>query len=130
VPALFVAIGTFAVVLLVRRLGVRRGVVYAVLALVARVALLESGVDPVVIALAMGLLTYAYPAARTDLERATGLFRLFREQPTPELERTVRAGLASAISPNERLQRMFHPWAGYVVVPLFALANAGRTRRS
>ena len=125
VPALLVALGTFAVILLVRRLEVRRGAVYGVLALVSWVALLESGVDPVVIGLAMGMLTYAYPAARSDLERASGLFRLFREQPTPELERSVRAGLASTISPNERLQRMFHPWAGYVVVPLFALANAG-----
>ncbi|ADI03822.1 Na+/H+ antiporter NhaA [Streptomyces bingchenggensis BCW-1] len=125
VPALLVAMGTFAVVLLVRRLGVLRGAVYAVLAVVAWVAMLESGVDPVVIGLAMGLLTYAYPAARSDLERATGLFRLFREQPTPELERSVRAGLASAISPNDRLQQIFHPWAGYVIVPLFALANAG-----
>ncbi|MFG2352443.1 Na+/H+ antiporter NhaA [Streptomyces sp. NPDC048521] len=125
VPALLLAIGTFAVILLVRRLGVRRGVVYAVLAVVAWIGLLESGVDPVVIGLAMGLLTYAYPATRSDLERATGLFRLFREQPTPELERSVRIGLASALSPNDRLQRLYHPWASYVVVPLFALANAG-----
>ncbi|MDQ0945781.1 Na+/H+ antiporter NhaA [Streptomyces sp. V1I1] len=47
------------------------------------------------------------------------------QQPTPELERSVRQGLASAISPNERLQRMFHPWTSYVIVPLFALANTG-----
>ncbi|MFC3572328.1 Na+/H+ antiporter NhaA [Streptomyces yaanensis] len=125
VPALLAALGTFAVILLVRALGVRRGAVYAVLAVVAWAALLKSGVDPVVIGLAMGLLTYAYPATRSDLERASGLFRLFREQPTPELERSVRLGLASAVSPNERLQRMYHPWASYVVVPLFALANAG-----
>ncbi|MER6138500.1 Na+/H+ antiporter NhaA [Streptomyces sparsogenes] len=125
VPALLVAVAVFGVVLLVRGLGVRRGVVYALLALVGWVALLESGVDPVVIGLAMGLLTYAYPAAREDLEHATGLFRMFREQPTPELERSVRAGLASAISPNDRLQGLFHPWTSYVVVPLFALANTG-----
>jgi protein-disulfide isomerase len=73
----------------------------------------------------MGVLAYAYPAARGDLERATDLFRLFREQPTPELERTARAGLRSAISPNERLQQLYHPWTSYVIVPLFALANAG-----
>ncbi|MGW3917351.1 Na+/H+ antiporter NhaA, partial [Streptomyces sp. NPDC005070] len=48
-----------------------------------------------------------------------------REQPTPELARTVRRGLASTLSPNERLQQMFHPWTSYVIVPLFALANAG-----
>ncbi|MCF1595186.1 Na+/H+ antiporter NhaA [Streptomyces muensis] len=125
VPALLVAVGTFAVIVLVRRFGVRHGAVYASLGLVAWTALLESGVDPVVIGLAMGLLTYAYPASRADLEHASGLFRLFREQPTPELERHVRVGIASAISPNDRLQRLYHPWTSYAVVPLFALANAG-----
>ena len=125
VPALLVAVGMFAVVVLLRRCRVRRGPVYALLGLVAWVALLKSGVDPVVIGLAMGLITYAYPAGRDDLERATGLFRLFREQPTPELERDVRAGIAASISPNDRLQRIYHPWASYAVVPLFALANAG-----
>ncbi|WP_405910917.1 Na+/H+ antiporter NhaA [Streptomyces sp. NBC_00828] len=125
VPALLVALGTFAVMMLLRRFRVRRGPVYALLALVAWVALLDSGVDPAVIGLGMGMITYAYPATRDDLERATGLFRLFREQPTPELERDVRAGIASAISPNDRLQRIYHPWASYAVVPLFALANAG-----
>ena len=29
------------------------------------------------------------------------------------------------MSPNERLQLLFHPWTSYVIVPLFALANAG-----
>lgn len=125
VLALVVALATFGVILLVRALRLRHGVVYGLLAVVVWVALLESGVDPVVTGLAMGLLTYAYPAARSDLERASGLFRLFREQPTPELERSARIGLASAISPNARLQRMYHPWTSYVIVPVFALANAG-----
>jgi Na+/H+ antiporter NhaA len=124
-PALFAAIGLLIVILLVRAAGVRRGVVYAVLAIGVWIALLESGVDPIVTGLVMGLLTFAYPASRSDLERASGLFRLFREQPTPELERSARIGLATAISPNDRLQRMYHPWSSYVIVPLFALANAG-----
>ncbi|MGW7048626.1 Na+/H+ antiporter NhaA [Streptomyces avermitilis] len=126
-PALLLALGLFGVILLIRAARVRRGVVYGLLATACWVALLKSGVDPVVIGLAMGLLTYAYPASRGDLERASDLFRLFREQPTPELERSVRLGLASALSPNERLQRMYHPWTSYVIVPLFALANAGIT---
>ncbi len=86
----------------------------------------KSGVDPVVVGLAMGLLD------RTPIRRraATSSARpissgCFREQPTPELERDARAGLRSAISPNERLQQLYHPWTSYVIVPLFALANAG-----
>ncbi|OLT20492.1 sodium:proton antiporter [Actinomadura sp. CNU-125] len=125
VPALAVGIAAFAVILLVRRLGVHAGAVYALLGVVMWAALLDSGVDPIVTGLAMGLLTYAYPAGRADLERASGLFRLFREQPTPELERHLRAGIASTISPNDRLQRMYHPWTSYLVVPVFALANTG-----
>lgn len=123
--ALLVALGILGVIMLLRYEGVRRGAWYALLAVAAWIALLESGVDPVVIGLVMGLLTSAYPAARGDLERATGLFRRFREQPTPELERSARLGLASAISPNDRLLRMYHPWSSYVIVPVFALANAG-----
>ena len=38
---------------------------------------------------------------------------------------TAKAGLQRAISVNERLQTALHPWTSYVVVPLFALANAG-----
>jgi Na+/H+ antiporter NhaA len=123
--ALLVSGCIVAAILVVRAAGVRVGLVYAVLGAATWVALFKSGVDPVVVGLVMGLLTYAYPAARADLERATDLFRLFREQPTPELERTARVGLRAAISPNERLQQLYHPWTSYAIVPLFALANAG-----
>ena len=62
---------------------------------------------------------------REDLERATALTRSFREQPTPELARSAQQGLPSAISANERMQYELHPWVSYVVLPLFALSNAG-----
>jgi Na+/H+ antiporter NhaA len=122
---LLTACGLLAVVLLLRYATVSTGFAYAVLGVAMWVAMLESGVDPVVTGLVLGLLTYAYPAARGDLERASGLFRLFREQPTGELARSARVGLAAAISPNDRLQDLFHPWTSYVIVPLFALANTG-----
>jgi Na+/H+ antiporter NhaA len=88
-------------------------------------AMYESGVDPVISGLAVGLATSAYPPSREDLERAIDLTRSFREQPTPELARSAQQGVLLAISPNERLQYGLHPWTGYVIVPLFALANAG-----
>jgi len=123
--ALLTAVLVFALVLALRAAGVRVGLLFALLGVALWVALLKSGVDPVLAGIAMGLITYAYPASRTDLERASDLFRLFREQPTPELARSAQAGLQSAISPNERLLQMYHPWTSYAIVPLFALANAG-----
>jgi Na+/H+ antiporter NhaA len=122
---LVVAVLLFGVVLLALCLHVRYGQAYFILGLAAWVALLKSGIDPLIIGLAMGLLTYAYPAGRGNLQRASDLFRSFREQPTPELARSAQAGLAAALSPNERLQQIYHPWTSYVIVPLFALANAG-----
>jgi Na+/H+ antiporter NhaA len=61
-------------------------------------ALFESGIDPVVSGLLIGLLTNAYEP---------------------------RAHGPAAISPNDRLQHRLHPWTSKVVVPIFALANAG-----
>jgi Na+/H+ antiporter NhaA len=119
------ALGLFGGLLLLRLARVRYGLLYFLLGAAAWVALQASGVEPVVLGLAVGLLTSAYTPARADLERATDLFRLFREQPTPELAESARVGLAQSLSPNERLQRAYHPWTSYVIVPLFALANAG-----
>ena len=107
--------------------GVRSGPAYLLLGVAAWVAFFESGVDPVVVGLAMGLLAVAYPAARSDLEQASESFRLFREQPVPELARDARESVRLAISPNDRLQQLFHPWTSYLIVPLFAVANAGIT---
>jgi Na+/H+ antiporter NhaA len=106
-------------------LKVRYGLFYLVCGIAAWLAVHASGIDPVAVGLAMGLLTWAYSPVRDDLERATSLFRLFREQPTPDLARAASAGLAATLSPNELLQRRFHPWTSYVIVPFFALGNAG-----
>ncbi|GIG88377.1 Na(+)/H(+) antiporter NhaA 2 [Plantactinospora endophytica] len=122
---LLVAIGLFAVLLGLRALGVRRGLVYLPFCVALWAALLASGVEPVVAGLAIGLTATAYSPARGALETASGLFKLFREQPTAELARSATLGLSRSLSPNDRLQRMYHPWSSYLIVPLFGLANAG-----
>ena len=122
---LIVGIAVMAIALVVRLRRVRNGIVYFALAVVAWVALYKAGVDPVIVGVYFGLLAIAYPAPRAELERATDLFRLFREQPTSEQARSLREGVRTALSPNERLQQIYHPVSSYVIVPLFALANAG-----
>ncbi|MFK4084130.1 Na+/H+ antiporter NhaA [Kribbella sp. NPDC020789] len=124
---LAIAIVAFAVVLVLALLRVRKPWVYVVLGVITWAALLTSGVDPVVAGLAIGLTAPAYSPGREELEQASGLFRVFREQPTPELARSATVGLTATISPNERLQFLYHPWTSYLIVPLFGLANAGVT---
>ncbi len=125
--ALAVGLALLAVAVAARAGRIRRGPLYVVLGVAAWVAFYKSGVDPVVVGLVMGLIAAAHPAARSDLERATEVFRMFREQPTPDLAQSAREGVRTALSPNDRLQQVFHPWTSYLIVPLFALANAGVT---
>jgi Na+/H+ antiporter NhaA len=125
VVPLLVAVACFGALVVARALSIRTGLVWGAIGAAAWVGLLKSGVDPVVIGLATGLLTYAFPAPRSSLERVTERFREFREQPTADLARVAGLELRSATSLNERLQQLFHPWTSYVIVPLFALANAG-----
>jgi Na+/H+ antiporter NhaA len=124
--ALAVAIGLFAALFALRFVRMAwRGPVAALLGVAVWVALHESGIDPVIAGLAVGLITAAYPPVRADLEQVTELARSFREQPTPALARSAQLGVAAAISPNDRLQYRLHPWTSFVIVPLFALANTG-----
>ena len=125
VLALSIAIALFAVLVALRYAPFGRAAISVGVAIGIWVAMFKSGIDPVISGLAIGLGTSAYPPSRDDLERATALTREFREQPTPELARSAQQSLRSAISPNERLQYELHPWTSYVIVPLFALANAG-----
>jgi Na+/H+ antiporter NhaA len=123
--ALAVAIVLFGGMLAVRFLGIAFAPLCVGLGLATWVALHKSGIHPTVEGLALGLALSAYPAARSDLEQTTALAREFREQPTAELARSAQLGITSAVSANERLQYRLHPWTSYVIVPLFALANAG-----
>ena len=126
VVALAVSAGLFGALYAVRYLPVAwRTPPAVVLALALWVALFESGVDPLISGLAIGLAISAYPPGRSELERVTELTRSFREQPTPELARSAALGVTSAISTNERFQYRLHPWTSFVIAPLFALSNAG-----
>ena len=125
VVPLLVGLGLIGVVLILRARGYRNGLLYLLVGIACWVAFLKSGVDPIVVGLIFGLLTYAYSASRESLEQASEAFRMFREQPTAELAQSARNEVRTAISPNDRLAQLFHPWTSYVIVPLFALANAG-----
>jgi Na+/H+ antiporter NhaA len=123
---LCVAVLAYGGVLVSTRLPYRRRKpVFTVLAVVVWGGLLAGGIDPVVTGLAVGLATSAYVPRRDALEEATTLVRLFREQPTPELATTATKGLAGSLSANARLQHTYHRVTSCLIVPAFALANAG-----
>jgi Na+/H+ antiporter NhaA len=122
---LLLAVVALAGTTLVRRLPSRPVLPAIALLATAWVLLMNSGVDPIILGLVVGLATSAYAPSRDDLEQASTLFLGFREQPTAELARAATAGVTRSLSANALLQSKLLPWTAYVVVPLFGLANAG-----
>lgn len=125
VVPLAVAFGFLLTVLALRAAQVRHGVAYFLVGAGVWLAMLASGVHATIAGVLMGLLATAYPPTRAELTRAGVEWRLYREEPTAELARAASRSVALTVSPNERLQHLFHPWTSFVVVPFFALANAG-----
>ena len=122
-----------AVLLLGATVGLRRaGVVwllpYVVLGLAVWLATHASGVHATIAGVALGLLAPARPLTPAAVARdwATDL----ADEPSPrELDAMTRLAKTS-VSPAERLQYLLHPWTSFLVVPIFALANAGVSIRA
>jgi len=134
----FLAIGmaSFAVIYLLRWLGVRPVPVYFLLGAGIWLAFLKSGVHPTVAGVVLGLLTPAGPwfARRSLVNLAEGvaikLGRDLREDDSVDHEELVQLMTTTAretISPLDRLETALHPWVAFGIMPLFALANAGVT---
>jgi Na+/H+ antiporter NhaA len=122
---LLVAAGLYGVILLMKRARVGHGVPYFLVGVAMWLATLASGVHATIAGVAVGLLAGAYAPSRDELMQAGAMWRLFREEPTPRYARSVSRTMSRSVSPNERLQHLFHPWTSHLIVPVFALANAG-----
>ncbi|HEX4976920.1 MAG TPA: Na+/H+ antiporter NhaA, partial [Nocardioides sp.] len=114
-----------AVMGLMSRYGVWRAAPYVLVGLALWLATVEAGLHASIAGMLGGLLVAAHAPHREAVERAARRFRAFRQSPDVEVGRSAHLGLARAVSVNERLQATLHPWAGYVIVPVFALVNAG-----
>ncbi|MFC7620924.1 Na+/H+ antiporter NhaA [Microlunatus sp. GCM10028923] len=126
-PALGAAVIGFGLIFVLRRLRVARGAGYFVVGIATWVAMYLSGVHPTLAGVVIALLLPVFPPKRQAVERAAQLARAFRQSPSAKYSRAARVGLTTAVSVNERLQIAFHPVNALVIVPLFALANAGIT---
>ena len=100
-----VAVGGFSVVLLLKKFGVRRKLVYVAPALVTWAGTYAAGVHPTIAGVALGLVTPVVAGSSpSDVDDA-----------------------GTPTSPADELIHALHPWVAFGIMPLFALANAGVT---
>ena len=132
-PALVLAAGLLVTVYGAARAGIRGVPVYVLLGVAVWLAFDTSGLHPTVAGVVLGLMT---PAREwVSNERLHSILERVLSPPVGDDASTVAAGRADlgragvaareAVSPVERLELKLHPWSGFVIMPIFALANAG-----
>ena len=131
---LALAAGGFALMYLFNLLGVRTVGVYVVIGAGIWLAVLKSGVHPTIAGVLIGLLTpsrawVGQTTLREAIDKLLGRLDEGERQTAPDPGHDDFQALSfaakEATSPLIRLEVMLHPWVGFVIMPLFALANAG-----
>jgi len=126
-----VAAAGMALTYALNRAGVRAVGVYLLVGVVIWLAVYKSGIHPTVAGVMLGLLTpaTAWVSHKTFFNVVGGLWDRLRgyeadEDRYADLDQ-LRFAAREAVSPLHRLETALHPWVAFVIMPVFALANAG-----
>src|SRR6476646_10255292 len=125
VVPLVIAVALVGAIAAARYLPAGRGPTYAVLGVALWIALSAAGIHPTLAGVAVALLIPVFTPNRRQVEETVATIRAFRQSPNSQYARAATRGLRDSISINERLQTDVGPFVSFVVLPLFALANAG-----
>ena len=117
-------------VFLARLLRVTSVVPYVLLGIGLWIALYESGVNPTLAGVVLGLMAPAVPLRRSPTPAIEAHLTLIAAENKPDEEAEAywiaMEDMANlAVSPLDRVETSLHPWTSRIVVPTFALANAG-----
>ena len=133
--AIGLAIAGLVLVWLLTRVGIRSEVIYIPLGLLTWYFLLESGVHATLAGVALGFLTPARPMygvrefddrVRRVLDRLPDSAESHDDREVADHEALLLAQVSrESVAPLNRWEHSLAPWVSFLVVPLFALANAG-----
>jgi NhaA family Na+:H+ antiporter len=132
---LALAIGVLALISIAQRVGIRSQGVYLILALIAWFFTLESGVHATLAGVAIAFLTPIRPwYSDAEYYRRTKWIvdqydldsHAPRQRERVDFNALQLAKIATeSVSPLDRAEVQFTPWSSFVILPIFALANAG-----
>jgi NhaA family Na+:H+ antiporter len=128
---LLLGAGGLSLTAILNEIGVRSVTIYAIVGAGIWLAFYKSGVHPTIAGVILGLMTPATEwVSRTALRLSIADLQaqlasdVHEEVAVEDLELLAFAAQES-VSPLERLEHTLHPWVGFLIMPLFALANAG-----
>ncbi len=127
--AVAVAFGVFVM----QRIGIRYMAAYVIAAGLLWITVFESGVHATIAGVVLGFLTPAVafhrrePAAEEIGNRLTEISESANEEISEATMWETSRLAGEAVSPLARMEGQLHPWSAFVILPLFALANAGVT---
>ena len=134
--ALMVALILVGAIALLQKLGISQPILYFVLAVAFWIAILRSGIHATIAGVILGFMvpTKAAFSLKEFQEVGSGMVVRFRRALADGDEKTAKNLLGSfevlvqsTESVSERLTRLLNDWVSFLVLPLFALANAGVT---
>jgi NhaA family Na+:H+ antiporter len=132
--ALVVAAVVLAVLIILNRAGVRHPLPYVLLGIGLWLAFFESGLHPTIagVLLAMTIPARTQVQAEAYVAQCTAALGGLDADDDHQEDRRQQAAaqtlevIAERIqSPLQRLERSLNPWVAYLIVPIFAFANAG-----
>jgi NhaA family Na+:H+ antiporter len=129
-----VAVAILAGIVAMNRQGMRNVDVYVAAGILLWLAVFESGIHATLAGVALGLLTparslYDPSAFAVAVDELNARYRAALESGSLDQQQGILSQIEELSqgteAPLDRLERKLHPWVSYVIVPLFALANAG-----
>ena len=136
VQALFVGLFLLLIMFGLRRIGISRTIVFVVLGIAFWVAILQSGVHATIAGVILGFMVPTTPrlSLRQFQEIGTEMIQRFQtaraEGDLPMANRLLGSFeqlLHATEADSERITRKLNDWVSFLVLPLFALSNAGVT---
>ncbi|MCH7517061.1 MAG: Na+/H+ antiporter NhaA, partial [Bacteroidetes bacterium] len=140
ISALLAAAVILVLLVVVNKLGVKSLIIYSILGLLLWLAVLQSGIHATIAGV---LLAFTIPAkarinTKSFSEKTKDLLDKFNSAGehgenvlTNENRQTdvmaIEENCKKILTPLQRFEHGLHPWSSFLIIPLFALANAGVT---
>lgn len=122
---LLAAAGLLVLVILLRCLRIYWTPIYVLVGIAVWFSTFRSGIHPTIAGVILGLLTPARPRDSRGFQHLYQRAGALLVRPDARSLRSMSLQAGESVSVAERLENLLHPWTGYLVIPLFALANAG-----